>query len=260
MTRKMFRGMGAAVLLSTSFFAVDAAAMGTYHVRSTDVQESGGQWHIYLRMDLPHAPALAHTPMRFLFTEETQYERALTDNSKEPVLNRIPLNNQMPKAESLDVDFSDATGKIFKTTNFDFSLTRARGYEAGEYKMQIRTSDGVDIGGTTTIILKGDNPVVDRRSLNFSAKTDDKDKNKNKPPKDDSASAMPTSTEVAAVGSAPPFVPDEGFQKTDEEQIHTKPGGCGCDVPGTTTSSLAVFGTLLGLGALAARRRRSARS
>ena len=61
-------------------------------------------------------------------------------------------------------------------------------------------------------------------------------------------------------GSAPPFVPDEGFQKTDEEQIHTKPGGCGCDVPGTTTSSLAVVGTLLGLGALAARRRRSARS
>ena len=216
------------------------------------MQESGGQWHIYLRLDLPRAPALAHTPMRFLFTEETQYERALTDNSKEPVLNRIPLQNQRRSVESLDVDFSDATGKIFKTTNYDFSLTRARGYEGGEYKMQIRMADGTDIGGSATIILKGDNPVVDRRSITFSAKPKDKDKDK---VAQNDTSAVPTSTEVAAVGTPPPFIPDEGFQKTKEEQIQTKPGGCGCDVPGTTTSSIAVFGTLVGLGALAMRRR-----
>ena len=257
MTRKMFMGLGAAVVLASSFVAVDAAAMGTYRIRSNEVQESGGQWHVYVRIDLPHAPSLAHTPMRFIFTEETQYERALTDNSKDPVLNRIPLQNQMPKVESLDVDFSDATGKVFKTTNFDFSLTRARGYEAGEYKMQIRTADGVDIGGSSTLILKGDNPVVDRRSMVFSAKSkDDKDKDKQKQVAQNDTAAMPTSTDVAPVGSAPPFVPDEGFQKTDEEQIHTKPGGCGCDVPGTTTSSLAVAGTLLGLGLLAARRKK----
>jgi len=254
MTRKMFRVLGGAAMLATAFFAVDAAAYGNYHVRSTDVQESGGQWHIYLRMDLPRAPALAHTPMRFLFTEETQYERALTDNSKDPVLNRIPLQNQLPKVESLDVDFSDATGKVFKTTNYDFSLTRARGYEAGEYKMQIRMADGTDIGGSTTVILRGDNPVVDRRSITFSAKP--KDEHKDKQVAQNDTSAVPTSTDVAAVGTPPPFIPPEGFQKTDEEQIHTKPGGCGCDVPGQTTSTLAVFGSVIGLAALAARRRR----
>ena len=259
MTRNMFRWMGAAVVLSTTFVAVDAAAYGNYRVRSTEVQESGGQWHIYLRIDLPRPPALAHSPMKFLFTETTQYERALTDNSKDPVLNRIPLSGQMPKLESLDVDFSDATGKIFKTTNYDFSLTRARGYEAGEYKMQIRTADGQDIGGSTTIILKGDNPVVDRRSMVFTAKTKDKDKDKDKQvAQNDTASAVPTSTEVQPVGTPPPFIPDEGFQKTKEEEIQTKPGGCGCDVPGTTTSWLAVVGSVGLLGALASRRRRRA--
>jgi MYXO-CTERM domain-containing protein len=257
MTRKMFRSLAGAALLATTLFAVDAAAYGNYHVRSTEVQESGGQWHIYVRLNFPRAPALAHTPMRFIFTEETQYERALTDNSKEPVLNRVPLQNQMPKIESLDVDFADGTGKIFKTTNFDFSLSRARGYEAGEYKMQIRKADGTDIGGSTTIILKGNNPVVDRRSITFSAKSDKKDKDK-KVAQNDTASAVPTSTEVQAVGTPPPFIPDEGFQKTKEEEIQTKPGGCGCDVPGTATSSAAVLGVLVGLGALAARRRRRA--
>jgi hypothetical protein len=256
MTRNMFRAMAGAAVLATTFFAVDAAAYGTYHVRSTEVQESGGQWHIYLRINLPRAPSLAHTPMRFIFTEETQYERALTDNSKEPVLNRVPLQNQLPKFESMDVDFSDATGKIFKTTNYDFSLTRARGYESGEYKMQVRTADGRDIGGSTHVILKGDNPVVDRRSITFSAKT--KDKTKDKQVAQNDTSAVPTSTEVQAVGTPPPFVPDEGFKKTDEEQVHTKPGGCGCDVPGRATSTIAVFGTVLALGALAQRRKKRA--
>jgi len=254
MTRKLYWALGGAATLATALYAVDAAAYGTYRLRSNEVQESGGQWHVYLRIDLPHAPTLAHTPMRFMFTEETQYERALTDNSKDPVLNRIPIQNSLPKVESLDVDFSDATGKIFKTTNYDFSLTRARGYEGGEYKMQVRTADGQDVGGSVTLILKGDNPVVDRRSITFSAKTKDKDKDAGAQVAQNEA--VPTSTEVQATGTAPPFIPPEGFQKTNEEEIQTKPGGCGCDIPGTTQSSIALFITSLGIGLLALRSRK----
>jgi hypothetical protein len=258
MTRKLYWSFAGAATLAASFYAVDAAAYGTYRLRSNEVQESGGQWHVYLRMDLPHAPTLAHTPMRFMFTEETEYERALTDASKDPVLNRQPIQNALPKVESLDVDFSDATGKIFKTTNYDFSLTRARGYEAGEYKMQIRTSDGQDVGGSVTIILKGDNPVVDRRSITFSAKTKDKDKDAGTQVAQNDTPG-PATTDVTPSGSAPPFIPAEGFQKTNEEEIQTKPGGCGCDVPGTTTSSLAaIFGSALALGVLASRRKKNA--
>ncbi|HEY2366335.1 MAG TPA: hypothetical protein VGH87_08120 [Polyangiaceae bacterium] len=250
MARKLFW----LVLLAISLFAVDAAAYGTYRLRSTEANEAGGQWHIYLRIDLPSAPSLPHMPMKFNFTELTEYERALTDNSKDPVVNRIPMQNQLPKIESLDVDFADGTGKIFKTTNYDFSLTRARGYEAGEWKMQVKTSDGQDVGTAQTVTLHGDNPVVDRRSISFAAKPKEKKDAGAEVAQNDTA---PTSTEVTAVGTPPPFVPPEGFQKTDEEQIHTKPGGCGCDVPGTTQSGLAVLVTGFALGLLALRRKRA---
>jgi hypothetical protein len=257
MARKLIRllGLFSIVLL----FGRDAVA-GTYHLRSTEVQESGGQWHLYLRIDLSAKPPLPHVPMKFLFTEQTQYERALTDASKDPVLNRIPLQNQLPKTESLDVDFADATGKVFKTTNFDFSLTRARGYEAGEYKFQLRTSDGTDVGSSTTVILKGDNPVVDRRSMVFTAKTKDKKPDGGTDVAQNDTSGVPTSTEVTPTGSAPPFVPAEAFQKTpEEEQVHNQGGGCcGGSMIATTapTSNAAIIALTIGAGVLVHRRRR----
>ena len=252
MARKLFW----LVILAISLFAVDAAAYGTYRLRSTEANEAGGQWHIYLRIDLPSAPSLPHMPMKFSFTELTEYERALTDASKDPVINRIPMQNQIPKVESLDVDFADSTGKIFKTTNYDFSLTRARGYEAGEWKFQLRTADGTDVGQPQTITLHGDNPVVDRRSISFSAKPKEKKDAGTEVAQNDTNTA-PTTTEVTPVGTAPPFVPPEGFQKTDEEQIHTKPGGCGCDVPGSTQSGIAIFVTAIGLATLVLRKKRA---
>ncbi len=259
MTRKLFIRL-LPIVAMVMLFAVDAMAGGTYRLRSTEVQEAGGQWHLYLSIDLPSAPAIPHMPMKFMFTELTQYERALTDNSKDPVLNRSPIQNAMPKTESLDVDFADGTGKIFKSTRYDFSLTRARGYEAGEYSFKLRTSDGTDVGGTTTVILKGDNPVVDRRSITFSTKTKDKDKDGGTNVAQNDTSASPTSTEVTPVGTAPPFVPPEAFQKTDEEQIHTSGHGgcCGGSMIASTapTSNAAIIALTVGLGLLIRRRKR----
>ena len=102
-----------------------------------------------------------HQTMKFLFTKTMVYERSLIDGKSEPVVNRTPLVNQTPSVESLEVDFADASGKIFKGTHFDFGLTRTRGYEAGEYKVEVRTSDGTTIGSTANLTLKGDNPVVE---------------------------------------------------------------------------------------------------
>ncbi len=259
MMRKFFWAvLAAATLLTTMLFAPPAAAMGNYRIRSNEIQESGGSWHIYMAFDLPSAPSIPHVPMKFIFTKTTEYERALTDNSKDPVMNRIPIQNALPQTESLDVDFADGSGKIFKSTRYDFSLTRTRGFVAGEYKMQVRTADGTDIGGASNIILKGDNPVVDRRSISFEAKQKPKDKDKDKVAQNDTA-AVPTSTDVAPVGSAPPFVPPDAYNKTDEEEVKGKPGGCGCSVPGLSGSSqaLVALGAVLGL-VIAARRRRRA--
>jgi MYXO-CTERM domain-containing protein len=104
------------------------------------------------------------------------------------------------------------------------------------------------------MILKGDNPVVDRRSITFSAKTKDKDAGTQTAQNENTG---PVSTDVEPVGTAPPFIPQEGFQKTDEEQIKTKPGGCGCDVVGMAPPGVTIFGTALALGAIAARRRKN---
>jgi hypothetical protein len=255
-----------AVLLA---FPGDArAAAGTFKLKSTEATEVSGAWHIYVTIELPKPPPTAHQPMKFLFTKTVVYERSLIDNHAEPVLNRQALENQTPTVESLDVDFADPSGKIFKGTRFDFGLTRTRGYEAGEYKVELRTSDGTTIGQPAKLTLKGDNPVVDRRAMAFSAKGKDVkkvegyDAGANQAKNDEPVAANPNGpTEVTPMGTATGFVPAEGMQETDEEKIKTRPKGCGCEVPGHAGPGMAFFffAPVLGVGAIALRRRASRR-
>jgi hypothetical protein len=247
-------------------FAMTAQATGTFTLRTTSVQEVSGGWHIFCQLALPRAPSIAHTPMKFLFTKTMVYERALVDTSPDPVINRQALVNQTPSVESLDVDFADPRGQIFNRTNFDFSLTRTRGYEAGEYQVKVRTSDGVDIGSPATIILKGDNPVVDRRAMTFNAKEKSIKKYDNGldggakvAANDETTAAVPTTGDVTASGQAAPYISAEAFQKTPEEEIKVRPSGCGCTVPGLGAAGASAIGVplLLGIAAVGRRRRRN---
>ena len=255
--------------LAALFLAVTAEASGSFKLRSTQVTEVSGGWHIYCDVALPKPPPLAHPTLKFLFTKVTLFERDLVDNSPNPVVNRTPLTGQNPSVESLEVDFSDASGKIFNVTHFDFSLTRVRGYEAGEYKVQVRTSDGADIGSPAMITLNGDHPVIDRRAMNFDSKGSSVKKvgtgvdAGGVAKVDNSVSAVPNNGDVAPAGSAPPFLSDQAFQKQPEEMAQ-HPKGCGCDVPGldpagTAQGVSALVGLGAGLGLLARRKRRASR-
>jgi hypothetical protein len=251
--------LAAAVL----FLAFAAEGAGTFQLRSTDVQEVSGGWHVFCQLSLPSAPTLAHTPMKFLFTKTVVYERALTDNSPNPVLNPTVLVNQTPSVESLDVDFSDPSGKIFNRTRFDFSLTRTRGYEAGEYSVKVRTADGVDIGSPARLVLKGDNPVVDRRAITFNAKEKSIKKVDTgldagaKVASDDTPAAANNNGDVVASGNAAPFIPVDAYQKTPEEEVKTRPSGCGCSVPGIDgTTGLALLAGIPAIVGFAAARRK----
>ena len=271
MTRKFTQTLAPLlVMLAVLLFALDSRAVGNFKLKSTEANEVSGAWHVFTSIELPKAPTIAHVPIKFLFTKVAVYERALVDNRTEPVTNRMALQGQTPSIESMDVDFANGSGKIFKGTSFDFGLTRQRGYEAGEYQVQVRTSDGTDIGGKATLILKGENPVVDRRSITFNAKdqkikkVDDGQGDAGAKGNDDIEHAGVNTGDVTPTGTSKPFIPADAYNKTPEEQgIKEHPKGCGCSVPGSTNgaSGTGIALTLASLAMLAAAaRRRKSRS
>ncbi|HRG95086.1 MAG TPA: hypothetical protein PLR99_02485 [Polyangiaceae bacterium] len=254
--------MAVLVLLSGAALA----GSGSFTLKSHESTEVAGMWRIFVKIQLPKPPATAHQSLRFIFTKTVAYERSLVDGKSEPVVNRQTLQNQNPMVESLDVGFSDATGKIYPGTNFDFALKRERGFEAGEYKLQVRTSDNVEIGSATNLILKGDNPVVDRRSIAFNAKDTSIKKYHDgvdagpAVAKNDEVAPSTMEGDVKPTGEAAPFVSKDAFNRTPEEDIKLqKPSGCGCDVPGMGGGAPLFAAPLLALGALAAARSRKKR-
>jgi MYXO-CTERM domain-containing protein len=235
-----------------------AHAVGTLTITNTSPQESDGRWKLHVTMNMGRLADIPHVPMIFRFTPTVLYERSLEDKTGDkPVLNRKPLVNQTPINESMDVGFSDGSGKVFPTTKFDFMLRRDRGYEAGEYDfVVIRSSDGVQIGQKQRIKLLGDNPVIDRRAMVFVA-----DKKEKKP------EAKPAAADAAA--AAAPEAPEEepaatpASEPTEEAPapppVEPKQGGCGCRVAGGQESAAAGIAGL-GLAVLLARRRRLSRA
>jgi MYXO-CTERM domain-containing protein len=240
-----------------TFLPRSASAAGTVTLTSRDLSEADGKWKLNMSIDYGSIPQVPHIPMIFTFQPVVLYERALTDKSPEkPVINRMPLSNQPAINESVDVGFSDATGKIFKITKFDVVIRRDHGFEAGEYDLKIkREDDGVQMGQTIHLSLKGDNPVVDRRAMVFSG---DKPKSK----KVDADKPDDKKDEPAAAGDEKK--PDDGEEKKPDDgappPVPPKQGGCGCRVAGEEQAPAgAVLAALGAVVAIGARRRRARR-
>jgi MYXO-CTERM domain-containing protein len=246
-----------------------ALAAGSFSIKTPSVSEKDGEWHIKVRIDLPRAPGMMHTPMRFTFSKEAVDERAIMSKGAEPEHHRMVIDTPPKQIVSMDVDFADASGKVFKSTYFEFDLQRASGYfEAGEYLVMLSGPDG-DVGAGQRLTLKGDNPPVYRGAMVFDSKA-----TKQKGPKIESVSSgldggsqsgdsndtssSAASSEVAPVGSAPSMVPSSAYNRTPEEEaVQGHPKGCGCRVTGVeagTAASATV--ALFGLALVAVRRRR----
>jgi MYXO-CTERM domain-containing protein len=224
--------------------------------RKTTITELDGVWKIQVEIHLDKTPDVAHLPVRFSFKPIVQYERALVDGQDKPVLRKIPLEHQTPLIEGVDVGFMDpGTGQTEKRTRFSFEVTRERGYEAGEYEVEISdTRSSGQIGATQKIVLAGDNPVVDRRAMVFS------DNKKKEAP----GGAATEQKEVKReLGPDDPGYWAGGTSKPDPEDkalpppasMQEKPGGCGCRVGAGAPAGragVAAFGALV-LGLLARR-------
>jgi MYXO-CTERM domain-containing protein len=252
----------------TLLLSSQAIAAGNLALKTPVVEEKGGEWHIKVRIDLPRAPAMMHTPMRFTFSKEAVDERAIMSKGAEPEHHRMVIDTPPKQIVSMDVDFADPTGKVFRSTYFEFDLQRANGYfEAGEYLMTLDGPDG-QVGSPQKLVLKGDNPPVYRGAMVFDAKS-----GKQKGPRIEAVSSgldgglasndvndtstSAASSEVAPVGSAPAMVPSNAYNKTaEEEAVQGHPSGCGCRVAGETPAAQGFLAAaLMGLALLIQRRR-----
>jgi len=266
----------AAIVLSTA----QAFAAGSFTIKTASVDEKNGEWHIKVRIDLARAPGMMHTPMRFTFSKEAVDERAIMSKGAEPEHHRVVLDTVPKQIVSLDVDFADPSGKVFKSTYYEFDLARKDGYfEAGEYQVALAGPDG-EVGGAQKLTLKGDNPPVYRGAMDFSSDVKGQKGQKQRGPRieavsndidsgaagplaqNDVPSTGPVSTEVAASGPAPSMVPSTAYGRTaDEEAIGDHPKGCGCVAAGLVRGS-APAGTALffAIGLALARRRKPHRA
>lgn len=245
-----------------------ASAAGRVEWKSKQFKErEGGSWRLELAIYLPAAPDVAHVPMRFEFKPTAYYDRSMVDGDK-LVEQTIPLSDKQSLIESVDVGFLDsATGKIEKRTRFTFKVTRAHGYEAGEYRVTIRDGRTRNtVGATVTLKLQGDNPVIDRRAMVFTGEK--KKKKKDEPAaaseKTDEAegAAEAKSEESSGTAADPGDAADESMdaEALSEEPdgpppIEKKPGGCGCRVKPSSFGGEAWFVLALALGAGLRRRR-----
>jgi hypothetical protein len=247
------------------FLVTGSAFASSYAIKTPEVTEANGNWHIKVRIDLSRPPAMMHTPMRFTFSKEAVDERAIMSKGAEPQHHRVVLETSQKQIVGLDVDFADPSGKVFKSTYFEFDLARKEGYfEAGEYLVTLAGPDG-DVGVAQRLTLKGDNPPVYRGAMDFAS---DPKAQKKKGPKmenfsngldggnelaqnDVPAAAAPQSTDVVASGPAPDMVPKGAFNSTSEEEaVKDHPSGCGCIAAGVDGASPWSRG-LLGVGAAA---------
>ena len=262
LSRRLHLPIAALALLGALLATPLAAyAAGTVTITDRSPKEDDGRWKLKMSINYGTTPHMAHVPMIYSFTQTVHYERALTDQSPEkPILNRIPMKGQQSINESMDVGFSDGSGKIFTITKFDFVIRRDRGFEAGEYDLKItRAADGVQMGQTQKITLQGDNPVVDRRALVFSGEKKKKDEAKKDEAKKDEPAAEKASEEKSEPAAEAAETPPEAAPAEAPPPVAPKQGGCGCRVAGEGgAAGGAAALAAAGLGALAARRRRRA--
>ena len=238
--------LAAALAIGVLVMVRPASAAGRVEWKTKTLKESDSHaWTIEVSIFLNRAPDVNTLPMRFSFQPSVYYERALLDGKDGPQERKVPLEGKPPLVESVDVGFMDpGNGQIQKRTKFSFKVTRAHGYEAGEYDVTIR--DGrtdAPFGAAAHIVFDGENEVIDRRAVVFSGEKKEKAKDTDEKKDDDATKKKELTPDDPGYWSGGP--------KDDEKKEQVEPkSGCGCHV-GAQAEDGAV-GTSAALGSFAA--------
>lgn len=232
-----------ALLATIVFLTVggQVEARGTARVDKTVVEEKDGEWKLKFTIDYGGEPHLGHIPMIFSFKQTATYERSTDDSHPDkdhPVERKIAMSNAAPINLPMDVGFADMSGKMFKITKFDMKLNREADFEAGEYELTIKPSEGGTIGGVIRLQLKGKNKVINRGSINIEAKPPSPKKAQPKEAASDGSSSKPKAAEDYSSDqlSGIDDISDEEaaaiHDPTAAGEVEPKQGGCGCRVVG----------------------------
>lgn len=254
-SRLVSRRTALAVGLTIGLISETAAAAGRIVWKRKVIQEGAVAWKLRLEVHLPRAPSVSLIPLQFSFTPVTYFERALVDGRKDPVLRKVPLRDQQAIVERVDVGFRDpTTGKTARRTRFSFDIDRDHGFSAGIYEVKVKDSrNGKALGGTTRLTLKGDNKVIDRRSMVIGEKKKASGKAKMAPEKKPEAPELTPDDEAYWSGGARE-VEGPSAPLPPPAHMREKPG-CGCRV-GTSPRepSAGIIAVCLATAAVAGRR------
>lgn len=245
--------------LTLVLLAFDAAASGRAVWKKTRVKESNESWRLDLEFHMQRTPDIAIVPMRFEFTPDVYYERTLVDGRDDPVVTRQPLQDRQPLVETVDANFMDpGTAQIQKRTRFTFKLTRDRGFEAGEYKVTIEDKrNGRKLSRNVRLVLDGENPVVDRRSISFDPSK--KKKKKEPTPEEQAEMEDPPDPDSEEFWEGGPLEEDNPDGESLPPPAHMQERPCACRVPGQESNGYSWVVLLFALGgALLVRRRGTA--
>ena len=242
-------------LVASLVLVISSTAFASRAVwKRTTLTESNEAWRVDLEIYLNSAPDIAHVPMQFKFEQKVYYELSRVDGKDKPVMRRVPMEGKAPLLETVDMGFLDpGTGKLMSRTRFSFRLTRERGFEAGEYLVSIKNKrTGRTLGPKRRIIFKGENDVIDRRSMVFAEKK--KKKAQEATPAWQEEYDPKTDPENDEFWEGGPTEPEKKPTLPPPAHMQEKPGGCIVKAAGKGDSGATWI--VAGVAALVLARRR----
>jgi hypothetical protein len=127
------------------------------------IETDDGVWLVTLVVVARPPPSDGDVPLRFEWLPVVYVERALVEGDR-IAERRVDVSKREPLIEVLTANFIDATtGRTTERVFMPLQLSRNRGFEAGEYRLRLKSQLTGDTVLETHVELQGENPLVDRR-------------------------------------------------------------------------------------------------